>query len=223
MGHEFTKFHWLLIKAKPRLLYAIIVGVIAFLLLEGHHPSTRFLMAWSAASTTYLILVFLMMQYFNRRKIAHLSKYEDDGQLLIYIISLLASVVSLTAIFIHVGGVTEIPWKERALGVLITGITFFISWMVLHTAYALHYAHAYYANFKEDSDFSPLIFVGTKYPAYSDFFHFSVVIGMTCQTADIVIVDPKIRNMVTAHSLLSFVFNVTLLGLTMSLVGGLLS
>lgn len=223
MGNEFARFHWLLIKAKPRLLYAIIVGITAFFLLEGHYPSTRFLMAWSAASATYLILVFLMMQYFNRRKISHLSKYEDDGQLLIYIISLLASVVSLAAIFIHVGGVSEIPWKERALGVLITGMTFSISWMVLHTAYALHYAHAYYANFREDSNFPPLIFVGNKYPAYSDFFHFSVVIGMTCQTADIVIVEPKIRNMVTAHSLLSFVFNATLLGLTMSLVGGLLS
>jgi uncharacterized membrane protein len=52
--------------------------------------------------------------------------------------------------------------------------------------------------------------------------HFSLVIGMTFQTADIIIVEPKIRNLVTVHSLLSFVFNVTLLGLTMGLVGGLL-
>jgi uncharacterized membrane protein len=65
--------------------------------------------------------------------------------------------------------------------------------------------------------------VGNKYPAYSDFLHFSLVIGMTFQTADIIIVEPKIRNLVTVHSLLSFVFNVTLLGLTMGLVGGLLS
>ncbi len=223
MENDFARFHWLLIKARPRLLYSVIAGLTTFFFLEGHHPSTRFLMAWSAASATYLFLVFLMMQYFNRRKISQLSAYQDDGQLLIYIISLLASVVSLAAIFIHVGGVSEIPLKERALGVLMTGVTFFISWMVLHTAYALHYAHAYYANFKVGSDFPPLIFVGTKCPAYSDFFHFSVVIGMTCQTADIVIVEPKIRNLVTAHSLLSFVFNATLLGLTMSLVGGLLS
>jgi uncharacterized membrane protein len=104
-----------------------------------------------------------------------------------------------------------------------TGITFAISWMVLHTAYALHYAHAYYKYFKEDSPFPPLIFAGSKYPAYSDFFHFSIVIGMTCQTADIIIAEPAIRNLVTTHSLLAFVFNATLLGLTMSLVGGLLS
>ncbi len=223
MEDKSLNFHWLLIKARPRLLYAIIVGIVAFLLLKDKYLSTRFLMAWSAASATYLILVFVMMHHFNKRKISHLSARQDDGQLLIYIISLLASGVSLVAIFIHVGGVSEIPLKERVLGVLMTGITFAISWLVLHTAYALHYAHAYYACLKEDAPFPPLIFAGDKYPAYSDFFHFSIVIGMTCQTADIIIADSSIRNLVTTHSLLAFVFNATLLGLTMSLVGGLLA
>ena len=223
MEDKVFNLHWLLIKAKPRLLYAVVVGVAAFFLLQGHYLSTRFLMAWSAASATYLILVFVMMQYFNRKKISHLSARQDDGQLLIYIISLLASAVSLVAIFVHVGSTAEIPMKERVLGVLMTGVTFAISWLVLHTAYALHYAHAYYTYLKEPPELTPLIFLGTRNPAYSDFFHFSVVIGMTCQTADIIIVEPAIRNLVTTHSLLSFVFNATLLGLTMSLVGGLLS
>jgi len=222
MEHKPTKFHWLLLKAKPRLLYATFGGFVTFFLLEGHHLSTRFLMAWSVTSLIYLSLVFIMMQYFNRKKISHLSAREDDGQLLIYVISLLASAVSLAAIFVHIGSMNEIPLQERVLGVLMTGVTFAISWMVLHTAYALHYAHEYYVHLKQDSVNTPLIFVGTRYPAYSDFFHFSIVIGMTCQTADIVIVEPKIRNLVTIHSLLSFVFNATLLGLTMSLVGGLL-
>ena len=68
MEHKPTKFHWFLLKAKPRLLYAAFVGFLTFFFLEGHHFSTRFLMAWSAASLTYLILVFIMMQYFNRKK-----------------------------------------------------------------------------------------------------------------------------------------------------------
>lgn len=222
MEHKPSKLQLLLLKARPRLLYSCVVGSITFALLEGHHSSTRFLMAWSAASLTYLVLVFLMMQFFNGKKIASVSEQQDDGQLLIYVISILASVVSLAAIFIHVGGAEEIPLKDRALGVLMTGATFFISWLVLHTAYTLHYAHAYYAHLNDASEFPPLIFVGTRRPSYSDFFHFSVVIGMTCQTADIVIIEPKIRNLVTAHSLLSFIFNATLLGLTMGLVGGLL-
>jgi uncharacterized membrane protein len=222
MENKFSTLRLLLIKAKPRLLYSVITGIIAFVLLEGHHSSTRFLMAWSAASATYLALAFFMMQSFNGTRIINIVKHEDDGQLIMYLITTLTCIISLLAIFIHVGGTGEIPLKDRALGVLMTGATFFISWMVLHTAYALHYAHAYYANFNEAAKFPPLIFVGTPQPSYSDFFHFSLVIGMTCQTADIVIVEPKIRNLVTAHSLLSFIFNATLLGLTMGLVGNLL-
>jgi uncharacterized membrane protein len=164
-----------------------------------------------------------MMYFFQGKKIASKSEYQDDGQLLIYVISILASIVSIVAILIHVGGVEDMPLKDRALGVLMTGVTFFISWLVLHTAYTLHYAHAYYVNLNDASEFPPLIFVGTRMPSYLDFFHFSIVIGMTCQTADIVIVEPKIRNLVTAHSLLSFIFNATLLGLTIGLVGGLLA
>ena len=223
MENEYKRFRWFLIKAKTRLLYSVFVGMATFFLLEGHHFSTRFLMAWSGASLTYLVSVFVMMRYFNKRNISHLGNHHDEGQSFIYIVSLLASAVSLTAIFVHVGGISDIPLKDRILGVMMTGVTFFISWIVLHTAYSLHYAHAYYANLKEGAEFPPLIFVGTKNPSYADFFHFSIVIGMTCQTADIVIVDPKIRSLVTAHSLLSFAFNATLLGLTMSLVGGLLA
>lgn len=223
MENKFLKLYLLVIKAKPRILYSVLIGIGTFLALHGHHDSTRFLMAWSAASATYLVLAFLMMRFYNGRKITNISKYQDDGELLIYIISILTSVVSLIAIFIHVGEVSEIPIKDRVLGALMTGITFFISWMVLHTAYALHYAHAYYANFNEAAEFPPLIFYGNKYPSYSEFFHFSLVIGMTAQTADIIIVNSKIRNLVTAHSLLSFAFNATLLGLTMSLVGNLLA
>lgn len=223
MESKFLKIYLLVIKAKPRILYSILIGIGTFLALNGYHPSTRFLMAWSAASATYLVLAFLMMRFYKGRKITNISKYQDDGELLIYVISILTSVVSLVAIFIHVGEVSEIPMKDRVLGALMTGITFFMSWMVLHTAYALHYAHAYYANYNEAAEFPPLIFVGNRQPSYSDFFHFSIVIGMTAQTADIIIVDSKIRSLVTAHSLLSFVFNATLLGLTMSLVGGLLA
>ena len=68
MEDKAVNFHWLLIKAKPRLLYAILVGIVTYFLLHDHYLSTRFLIAWSAASATYLILVFVMMQYFNRKK-----------------------------------------------------------------------------------------------------------------------------------------------------------
>jgi uncharacterized membrane protein len=117
----------------------------------------------------------------------------------------------------------DVPRNLKEFAVLMTGVTFFTSWLVLHTAYCLHYAHIYYLEQKNNKKLNPLVFSGTKNPSYADFFHFSVVIGMTCQTADVVIQSSKIRSLVTVHSMISFAFNATLLALTMSLVAGLMS
>jgi uncharacterized membrane protein len=43
--------------------------------------------------------------------------------------------------------------------------------------------------------------VGTKFLSHSDLFHFSTVIGMTFQIADIVTFEPKIRSLVTMLNL----------------------
>ena len=180
-------------------------------------------MGWSAASVTYLILVFLMMHFVGHKNISNFSALEDDGKLAIYIISLLSGGVSLLAIFIHIGEMKDVPRHLKEFAVLMTGITFFTSWLVLHTAYCLHYAHVYYLEQKKNKKLDPLLFSGSKNPSYADFFHFSIVIGMTCQTADVVIQSSKIRSLVTVHSMISFAFNATLLALTMSLVAGLIS
>jgi uncharacterized membrane protein len=46
-----------------------------------------------------------------------------------------------------------------------------------------------------------------------DFAYFSFVIGMTAQTADVSIASREIRRTATAHGIVSFFFNVTLLAL----------
>jgi len=223
MTRKTIRLHWLLLKARPRIVYSVLIGALVFILLRGYQPSTRFLMGWSAASATYLTLVFLMIHFVGNKNISHFSAQEDDGKLAIYIISLLSGAVSLLAIFIHIGGMNDMPRRTKELAVLMTGVTFFTSWLVLHTAYSLHYAHVYYSEQSKNNKLSPLLFSGSKNPHYSDFFHFSVVIGMTCQTADVIIQSPKIRSLVTVHSMISFAFNATLLALTMSLVAGLMS
>jgi uncharacterized membrane protein len=80
------KLHWFLVKAKPRIFYSIVVGVLAFILLKDYEPTIRFLMGWSAASITYLVLVFLMMHFVGNNNISKFSALEDDGKLAIYII-----------------------------------------------------------------------------------------------------------------------------------------
>ncbi|MBJ7380514.1 MAG: DUF1345 domain-containing protein [Polynucleobacter sp.] len=217
-----------LLRSKPRILYSAIIGVIVFLSLVGAHSSTRFLIGWTAAALTYLLLVFLMTQYANRRNIAYLAEHEDDGEITVFIISMLSAGISLTAILHHVDQLDVIPKLDQELAVLLAGVTYVASWLVLHTAFMLHYANAYYRGNDPNNEIPPLVFAEmisaqSRKPTYGDFFHFSVVIGMTCQTADVLIGNSKMRKIVTLHSMLSFIFNATLLALTMNLVAGLIT
>ena len=52
--------------------------------------------------------------------------------------------------------------------------------------------------------------------------YFSFVIGMTSQVSDVAVTSKEVRRIVTAHGVLSFVFNAALLALTVNLAAGAL-
>jgi uncharacterized membrane protein len=95
-------------------------------------------------------------------------------------------------------------------------VTIALSWAVVHTAFALHYAHDYYRGVKPG---------GLQFPSgdphdhadYWDFVYFSFVIGMTAQVSDVGITDKIIRRTATAHGIISFVFNTALLALMVNI------
>ena len=90
-----------------------------------------------------------------------------------------------------------------------------LSWAFVHVIFALHYAHEYYGERGTGQD--GLIFPGNQKPDYFDFAYFSFIIGMTAQTADVSIASRAIRRTATAHGIVSFLFNVTLLALMVNI------
>ena len=99
----------------------------------------------------------------------------------------------------------------RVPQLVIATATIALSWAVVHTAFALHYAHDYYRGSKPG---------GLQFPSgdkqdhadYWDFVYFSFVIGMTAQVSDVGITDKTIRRTATVHGIISFVFNTALAG-----------
>ena len=82
--------------------------------------------------------------------------------------------------------------------------------------FALHYAHEYYD--ENGGRGGGLLFPGDlKEPNYWDFVDFSFVIGMTSQVSDVAITCSPIRHTVSAHGIISFFFNVTILALTVNI------
>jgi transposase-like protein len=74
-----------------------------------------------------------------------------------------------------------------------------------------------------DARFKPLRFPDHKLePDYWDFLYFSFTIAVASQTSDVVLRSRSIRRAARAQSILSFYFNVAVLGLCINIAAGLL-
>ena len=113
--------------------------------------------------------------------------------------------------FIRLPGTSTRDPRLLALAI----VTILLSWTFIHTIFTLHYAHEYYADRRGNR--RGLDFPGDEKPGYWDFVYFSFVIGMTSQVSDVCVTSSNIRQIVAAHGLVSFVYNVALLALTINI------
>ena len=177
----------------------------------------RIAISWIIASTLYVLSTFLMMHFSTQENIAHLSEKEDDGAVFILLITLLGSVTSLVVIVMIMTDIKSLMISDTAKEIGLVLLTYISSWFLIHTAFTLHYAHVYYQDYEKTKE-PPLIFPSTLKPNYIDFFYFSMVLGMTCQTADVNIASTIMRYLAMIQGLTAFVFNTTLLVLTINLI-----
>ena len=112
---------------------------------------------------------------------------------------------------------------EKPLRIAAAFATVAISWFVVQLAFALHYAHEYYmpvaggsGEIAEGMDFKK-----DDVPDYWDFLHFSTVIGVASQTADVAFTAKKTRRVGTVHGVIAFTFNTVVVALTINLLAGL--
>ena len=103
---------------------------------------------------------------------------------------------------------------------MLATLTIVDSWLLVPTIYTLHYADLFYS---APPDRRPLLFPGSNQPVFWDFAYFSFTIAAACQTADVATCGTAVRRNVIAHSVISVLFNVSILGFAVNITAGLLS
>jgi uncharacterized membrane protein len=85
--------------------------------------------------------------------------------------------------------------------------------------YSFHYAHLYY---RSPPDQKPLRFPDNiADPGYWDFLYFSFTIAVAAQTSDIGVMCTPARKAVLAQSVLSFIFNAAIIGMSINIAAGI--
>jgi uncharacterized membrane protein len=92
------------------------------------------------------------------------------------------------------------------------------SWLVLNTVFTLRYARLYYTEPQGGVDFP-----GGADPVYGDFRYLGFTIGTTFQVSDTALQKTDIRMTALRHALMSFVFDVVIVAVTVNVVAGLTS
>lgn len=211
--------------SRPRLLAASCLGVVIGLLAPASlRGSTRILLGWDGAVLTWLVLVVVMMLRSDNATMQNRAE-EDEGALTILGLTIVAAVASLAAIVMElhsVSGPGAAGDKPATIG--LASATILLSWLFVHTMFAIHYAHDFYGGPDDDpgGDRRGIKVPGTEQPDYWDFMYFAFNLGAAAQTSDVVVEASRTRRYVLVHTILSFLFNTTILALAINVGAGLI-
>jgi uncharacterized membrane protein len=203
--------------AGARLLVSTAVGAITgvvVLLLDG--GKLAWVSGWDAGAALYTVWMWTTIWPLDPRLTARRAEREDPGRVIADILLLSAAVVSLVAVGVVLikAGNSHGTSKHVLVGLGILSVV--IAWCVVHTVYTLRYAHLYYEGPDGGIDFNE-----QDRPQYSDFAYLAFTIGMTFQVSDTDLQEKEIRATALQHALLSYVFGVVIIALTINLVAGL--
>jgi uncharacterized membrane protein len=173
---------------------------------------------WDIGASIRLVLAFRLMMKSDVKRIKRRAALQDEGRIVVLILVVAAALASLGAILAELAGAQGTSREPAHL--VLAAATILLSWALTHTIFALHNAHEYYD--ENAGKGGGLKFPGEETPDSWDFVYFSFVIGMTSQVSDVAVTSSAIRRTVAAHGVASFIFNATLLALTVNIAAGAL-
>lgn len=214
------------LSARPRLAVSTVIGLAAgfgCMVFPDLAVPTRLIIGWDALSVSFLGAMFFTMLDHSPTDIRARAALDDEGKGVILGLVLVAAAASVWAVGAELSLAKAAHGVMKAAHITLAFVTVVASWLMVQMIFGLHYAHEYYSVDEDDGarDAEGLNFQGTKEPDYWDFFHFAVVIGVACATADVMFTSKGLRRLGTVHSLVAFAFNTIIVALTINLTAGL--
>ena len=178
------------------------------------------LISWDFGVTLFLVMIYLWMRPMTAEQICTHYVEEDPSGPVILVAVTAAALLSLLAVVEPLATLRSAGHVERVWRFGLAAFTLISSWLLVPTMFTMHYADMYYSASAQDR---PLSFPRTETPAFWDFAYFSFTIAAACQTADVSTTQVSVRQVIIAHEIISFAFNVAILGFAINITAGLIS
>ena len=212
------------VDAHHRFFISLGVAAICFALLPHHLTwPARILGTWNAFVFTTLGFIWTMILTAEPEEVVSKAKLEDSSRTAIFVIVVLGACSSVFAVAFELASAKTLDPRHAGMHVLFAILTIAASWILVHTTFTLRYAHHFYSTDGTDEKAAGLNFPDEPEPDYLDFAYFSFTLGMCSQTSDVSVSSSPLRRLVLVHCLISFAFNVAILGFTINTVSSLLA
>jgi uncharacterized membrane protein len=207
-----------------KLIFSISLSVVAYiiLLLLKVDVQSRIILGWDTFCLSLIVISWILFFTTTNHELCAVVEKQDDGLKVIFMIVLVAVCFSLFGTLLLLNSKGESTFN-KVFHTIVSLSPVLLSWLLLHTTFAIRYAHLYHDHNKLNtgSNVGGLDFPTKEEPDYLDFAYFSFVIGMTFQVSDVQVNSRVIRRFVLLHSLISFVFNTIIVALTINTIAGL--
>jgi uncharacterized membrane protein len=204
-----------------RIWIALAVCIASFFFVPaGLSLITRMLVSWNCGVTLFLVTIYIWMMRMTPQQISAHYIDEDPSAPVILVVATAAALLSVVAIVEPLAALHHAGHGGELTRLVLAPVTLINSWLLVPTMFTMHYADMFYSAPAQER---PLAFPKTEMPAFWDFAYFSFTISAACQTADVATTQASIRRVVTFHEIVSFAFNVAVLGLAINITAGFIS
>ncbi|WP_259756412.1 DUF1345 domain-containing protein [Pseudomonas sp. GCEP-101] len=208
-----------LLRTHPRLVSAVVVGLLVALASYPLAPMTRVLLGWNCMAWLYVLLIGWLALRAEPADVRRLAEIEDENAEAVLVLVTVAAVASLGAIIVELATAGDAGGSDRIIRYAFTASTVFGSWFLIGVTFTMHYARQFYST---DAAQPVLRFPeGEQNPDYWDFLYFAFTLSVAVQTSDVEVASRAMRKVVLAHSVIGFLFNTAILGLAINMGAGL--
>jgi uncharacterized membrane protein len=200
-------------RAQIRFLIALGVGLAVGFTVPIDETVPRILAGWNVGGWLYLLLVGIKMWRAEVDGIRREAGIERGSRIAVLIAVTLGSLFTLLALLAQIAALKSEHGLDRTISAVCSISTILLSWLLIHTAFSLYYAHEFHSERRGGARGTGggLKFPGDPTPDYID-------VGTTAQTSDVAVTSHTMRGVVMLHGILSFFFNTGVIALAVNMV-----
>ncbi len=205
--------------APPRfMLFMAVMAAVAlgWRLARASPPGDALVLGFDVAALAFIAALAPLLRDRSAAAMRRHAAQNDANRPTVLVVTAATALAILTAIS------AELPAAHHGEPLAIVKLiaTLALSWVFTNLVFMLHYAHMHYSRGADGRDLGGFAFPGTAEPDYWDFLYFSFTAGMSFAASDVDVTRTAVRRVLTAHSMLSFVFNIGVLAFSINVLAG---